>query len=150
MFEDIEKFLSENRTNKPTNKNSDLDVDKIAEVLAKKFGDGVGVTVERVSESDLLGRLAGGGLNKSVVKRKIQGIADSLHYIGTELGLKPVCLDSNGLKLKKGDRLKVPSGKFKTVLGVGFGFVSLSHTDDLENDGIWFENEIKELKFIKE
>jgi hypothetical protein len=110
-------------------------------------GGGIAIKME-----DVTYRSPGGGTSTGtgVSKTKFDGLVKGISYIGKMLSIAPSCKDVAGNQLATGDMLKLPKGKEKKVLEVGYGYAELSRTDDItKSDGIWFENELHEMNFIK-
>ena len=144
MFEDVEKFLSENR--KPVKGNEGELVGQ--EDLPNHIIEQVQEISETYKTDDIKVRRVKGGYMLEVAGATpkedtlAENIANSLMVLGKQLGATPVCADANGLSLKEGDVLLCHDGTPKKVLSVGYGFCELTRSDNNKRDGYWFQNEI--------
>lgn len=177
MFDELEGFMADNRKPKKATDSSNRDGDgifddlqkpeeqnersgseharEIAKMLEEKFGGKTQIIGEGMVSHEIRSETGGG---HKVINRNMERLREKMDLMGRSMmfGLKSIgskghCNDANGKALKEGDILKVPGNKQKKVLELGFGFIFLSHTDDLDkDDGLWFEKEIKDRGFTKE
>lgn len=158
MFDDLDDFFKNNKKridddgNHQHRRKGDDDLpssDEIARLLEKALGRGVKAQVFTSGSRSSMETV--GVVNESKLRDHFEGTFEALIMIGQGSKITPYCEDANGLKLKVGDYLKVPGGKRKKVLELGYGFCSLSYTDEFrKDDGYWFATAIKRLNFIKE
>ncbi len=163
MFEDLEKYLSNNRRSPQHRPSEDDDDDgtktridrAIKDALKKEFGEDIEISdmgghglAVKMPGSAFLGKLTGQGTDKKQLKIMVDGFAKSLYLLGEALKVKPICMDAKRKLLKEGDMLNCPGGEQKKVLKVGYGFCNLSRTDDHDrDDGVWFQEQINNLNF---
>lgn len=153
MFEDIEKFLKQNKKLIPNDGEGIKLEGKVTPqelIRGLKGVFGAGVEIREIKGAVGIGMPLVEGVNKEKLMGKLDGIVESMAKIARSAGLSPSCIDAKGKAIKTGNYLKCTNGARKKVLGVGYGYAKLSRADEFEAvDGYWFENEIKKAGFIK-
>lgn len=152
MFEDLEKFLHDHKKPIPEDdleiEDSDSVGKQIEKALKKEFGGKA--NIQFLGSKDKIPKFEVKDCRTEIKKliNSFENLARSLETIAKAVKIEPSC-NLNGKQLKVGDVLQCGNSKqIKTVISLGYGFCTLSHTDNqTKSDGIWFEDEMIKKNF---